>query len=156
RECVAIFDQTGFSKYLFKGPDALSVLQRLCGADLDVPVGKSVYTGMFNKRGAFESDLTIVRLAAQEFYIIVSSGQTIRDQDWIRRNMRPEERAELADVTEFYSVIGVMGPNSRALLSRLSDADLSNAAFPFGTAQTISIGLSTVRAVRITYVGELG
>jgi sarcosine dehydrogenase len=59
-------------------------------------------------------------------------------------------------VTEFYSVIGVMGPNSRTLLSRLSDVDLSNAAFPFGTAQTISLGMSTVRAVRITYVGELG
>jgi len=156
RENVAIFDQTGFSKYLFNGPDALPILQRLCGADLDVSQGKAVYTGMFNTHGAFESDLTIVRLGHEEFYIIGSTGQTIRDQDWIRRNILPHEHAQLTDVTEFYSVLGVMGPNARILLSRLADADLSNEAFPFGTAQMISLGVTTVRAVRITYVGELG
>jgi len=156
REAVAIFDQSGFSKYLFKGPDALAVLQRLCGADMDVPLGKAVYTGLFNERGTFESDITVVRLGLEEFYIIGGSSQTVRDMDWIRRNLRAQERAGLADVTESYSVIGVMGPNSRTLLQRVTDADLANEAFPFGTAQNISIGLATVRSVRITYVGELG
>jgi glycine cleavage system aminomethyltransferase T len=156
RESVAIFDQTGFSKYIFKGPDALQILQRICGGDLDVATGKAVYTGMFNSRGAFESDVTIIRLGAEEFYIIGSTGQTIRDQDWIQRNIALSEHAELTDVTEFYSVIGVMGPNSRANLSRLTDVNLCNESFPFGTAQTISLGMTTVRAVRITYVGELG
>ncbi|HEV8541088.1 MAG TPA: FAD-dependent oxidoreductase [Verrucomicrobiae bacterium] len=156
RENVALFDQTGFSKYIFKGPEALAVLQRLCGADLDVPIGKAVYTGMFNQRGAFESDLTIVRLGTNEFYIIGSTGQTIRDQDWIRRNIQTNERADLSNVTEAYAVIGVMGPNSRMLLSRLTETNLSHEAFPFGTAQTISLGMTTVRAIRITYVGELG
>jgi heterotetrameric sarcosine oxidase gamma subunit len=156
RENVAIFDQTGFSKYLFQGPDALDVLQRLCGADLDVPVGKTVYTGMFNDRGMFESDLTVIRLAADEFYLVGGTSQTVRDLDWIRRNLDPAERAQLVDVTEAFSVISVMGPNSRALLRGLTDADLSNEAFPFGTAKNIPIGQATARAVRLTYVGELG
>jgi glycine cleavage system aminomethyltransferase T len=156
RENVAIFDQSGFSKYLFKGPDALNVLQRLCGADVDVSIGKAVYTGMFNARGTFESDLTVLRLANDEFYLISGTSQTVRDLDWIRRNLRAGERADLTDITEAYGVIGVMGPNSRALLNRLTEADLSNAAFRFGTAQSLNIGMAIVRAIRITYVGELG
>jgi 4-methylaminobutanoate oxidase (formaldehyde-forming) len=156
RESVAVFDQTGFSKFLLKGQDALNVLQRLCGADMDVRPGKAVYTGMFNARGAFESDLTVVRLGTDEFYLISGTSQTMRDLDWINRNLRAGEQAVLTDVTEAYSVIGVMGPNSRALLGRVTDADLSNRAFPFGTAQVTEIGTATVRAVRITYVGELG
>ena len=156
RENVAVFDQTGFSKYLFKGPDALNVLQRLCGADVDMHIGKAVYTGMLNSRGTFESDLTVIRVAADEFYLVSGTSQTVRDLDWIRRNLQPGEHADLTDVTEAYSVIGVMGPNARALLSRVTETDLSNQAFPFGTAQVLDIGTATVRAVRITYVGELG
>ena len=156
RETVAVFDQTGFSKYILKGPEALSLLQRLCGADMEVPIGKAVYTGLFNHRGAFESDVTIVRLGLEEFYIIGSTGQTVRDQDWIRRNLQPDERASLTDVTESYGVLGIMGPSSRQLLQRLTETDLSHANFPFGTAQSISLGKTTVRAIRITYVGELG
>jgi 4-methylaminobutanoate oxidase (formaldehyde-forming) len=156
RETVAIFDQTGFSKYIFKGPDALAVLQRLCGAEMDVALGKAVYTGLFNARGAFESDLTVIRTGAEELYIVTGTAQTMRDMDWIRRNMRAGERAELVDVTEANSVIGVMGPNSRALLQTLTEASLANEAFPFGTSQVLSLGHATARAVRITYVGELG
>ena len=156
RENVAVFDQSGFSKYLINGPDALGLLQRLCGADIDVPLGKAVYTGMFNARGCFESDLTVIRLEADEFYLVSGTSQTVRDLDWIRRNLLPGQRVILDDVTESYAVISVMGPNSRALLASLTDADLGNQAFPFGTAKTIRIGMATVRAVRITYVGELG
>jgi 4-methylaminobutanoate oxidase (formaldehyde-forming) len=156
RESVAIFDQSGFSKFLFKGQDALNVLQRLCGADMDVRPGKAVYTGMFNARGAFESDITVIRLATDEFYLISGTSQTVRDIDWIRRNLKAGEQAVLTDVTEDHSVIGVMGPNSRALLAGLTDTDLSNQAFPFGTAQVVDIGMAIVRAIRITYVGELG
>jgi heterotetrameric sarcosine oxidase gamma subunit len=156
RENVAIFDQTGFTKYIFKGADALAVLQRLCGAEMDVPIGKAVYTGLFNARGCFESDLTAIRTALDEFYIVTGSSQTVRDMDWIRRNTRLNERAELVDVTEAFSVISVMGPNARSVLRAVTDADLSTEALPFGTARTIAIENATVRAVRITYVGELG
>jgi glycine cleavage system aminomethyltransferase T/glycine/D-amino acid oxidase-like deaminating enzyme len=156
RDNVAIFDQTGFSKFIFKGPDTLAVLQWLCGAEMDVPVGKAVYTGMFNARGCFESDLTMIRTALEEFYIVTGTSQTWRDADWIRRNMRPGERAQLTDITEAFSVISVMGPNARKLLQPLTETNLSNEAFPFATSQIISIGQATARAVRITYVGELG
>jgi 4-methylaminobutanoate oxidase (formaldehyde-forming) len=156
REGVAIFDQTGFSKYICKGQDAVNVLQRLCGNDVNVAVGRVVYTGMFNERAGFESDLTVVRTGSDEFYLVSGTAQTVRDLDWIARHLRPDEEAETVDVTSAWSVIGVMGPQSRALLSRLTDADLSNAAFPFGTAQNISLGKASVRALRVTYVGELG
>lgn len=156
RERAAIFDQTGFSKYVFRGPDALNVLQRLCGNAVDVPVGRIVYTGMFNAQGGFESDLTIVRAGFAEFYLISGTSQTMRDLDWIARNMQADEHAEIVDVTSAWSVLGVMGPQSRALLGRLTSADLSNDAFPFGAARTISLGMANVRALRITYVGELG
>jgi 4-methylaminobutanoate oxidase (formaldehyde-forming) len=156
RENVAVFDQTGFSKFVFKGDDVVSVLQRLCGNNVDVPIGQAVYTGLFNERGGFESDLTVIRTSAREYFIVTGSSQTVRDFDWITRNLRSDERAELVDVTNAYSILGVMGPNSRALLSRVTDADLSNAAFPFLSSRVISVGHATVRAVRITYVGELG
>lgn len=156
RENAAMFDQTGFSKYLFKGRDVVAVMQRLCGNNVDVPAGRAVYTGMFNARGGFESDLTVIRLAADQYYIITGTAQTTRDFDWITRNIGAAEHAELADVTAAYSVIGVMGPNARVLLSRVTDADLSNQGFPFMMAKAIEIGRATARAVRITYVGELG
>ena len=156
REAVAIFDQTAFSKFVLKGRDAVSVLQRLCGNNVDVALGQAVYTGLFNARGGFESDVTLIRLAAAEYLIITGTAQTVRDFDWITRNVCPGEHAELVDVTHGLSVLGVMGPRSRTLLSRVTDADLSNSAFPFLTSQPIGIGKATVRAVRITYVGELG
>jgi 4-methylaminobutanoate oxidase (formaldehyde-forming) len=156
REAVALFDQSGFSKYLLKGHDAVTVLQRLCGNNVDVPMGRAVYTGMFNARGGFESDLTVIRHSAEEYYLITGTSQTWRDFDWIRRNIAPAERAELVDVTTANSVIGVMGPNSRQLLSRLSDTDFSNEAFPFLQSKSVDLARATVRAVRITYVGELG
>ncbi|MFN8494770.1 MAG: FAD-dependent oxidoreductase [Caldilineaceae bacterium] len=156
RENVAMFDQSTFAKYLLKGRDAVAVLQRLFANNVDVAPGKVVYTAMLNERGTFESDLTVVRLAQDEFYIITSTGQATRDFEWIRRHIPADAHAELSDVSSAYGVLGVMGPNARTLLSKVTDADLSNAAFPFGTAQTISIGMSEVRAVRITYVGELG
>ena len=114
RETVAVFDQSGFSKFVLRGRDALSVLQRLCGNQMDVPIGKVVYTGLFNDRGTFESDLCVVRLAEDQYYIVSGTGQTVRDFDWIRRNIRDDEHAEIVDVTPGYGVIGVMGPNSRA------------------------------------------
>jgi len=156
RENVAIFDQSGFSKLTLKGRDAVNLLQRLCGNNVDVPNGKTVYTGLFNERGGFESDLTLLRVTQDEFYIITGTAQAVRDASWISRHIRPGERADLAEVTERFGVLGLMGPNARQLLGRVTDADLSNEAFPFGTAQFVNVGGATVHAVRITYVGELG
>ena len=156
REAAAIWDQTSFSKFLLDGPDAEATLQRLCTNDVAVAPGRVVYTGMLNERGGYESDLTVSRLADDSFFIVTGTAQTTRDFAWIRRNIPDDARARLTDVTSAWAVLGVMGPQSRTLLGRVTGADLSNQGFPFSTWQEIPLGPVFVRAMRITYVGELG
>ena len=156
REAVAVFDETSFSKYLVVGRDAEVALQWLCTADVAVPVGRAIYTGMLNSRGTYEADITVTRLAGDEFLLVSSAASTERDKSHLRRRMPEGLRASVVDVTSAYAVLGVMGPKSRELLGRLSRSDFSDAAFPFSTSQEIDLGYATVRATRITYVGELG
>ncbi|MCW2530181.1 MAG: hypothetical protein JWM76_5041 [Pseudonocardiales bacterium] len=156
RDAVALFDQTSFGKLVVSGPDALSVLQWLCCADVDVPVGRAVYTGLLNRRGGYEADVTVSRVGADEFLIVTSAGSPVRDLAWIRRHIRVDQQAEVRDVGADYAVYGVMGPGSRELLGRLSSVDLGDEAFPFATSRLIEIAGVATRATRITYVGELG
>ena len=156
REDVVVFDQTSFSKFVLKGRAALAVLQRTCANEIDVPVGRMVYTGMLNARGGFESDLTVIRVGPDEFLIITGSAQTTRDFAWIERAIRADEAAALVDVTSAYSVISVMGPKAEALLGRVSADDLSKAGMPFGATRTIDVGYARVRAARMSYVGGPG
>jgi 4-methylaminobutanoate oxidase (formaldehyde-forming) len=115
-----------------------------------------VYTAMLNARGGFESDLTVIRLAANEFFIITGSAQTTRDAAWIERNIGGSEHAALVDVTGGYSVVSVMGPKAEALLRRLSPDDLTRAGMPFSTTREIDVGHARVRAARMSYVGGPG
>src|SRR4029453_6088590 len=140
RENVVVFDQTSFSKFILKGRDALAVLQRLCANEIDVPVGRMVYTAMLNERGGFESDLTITRLGTDVFFILTGSSQATRDADWIERHIGEDEFAALVDVSSAYSVLSVMGPKAEALLRRLSSDDLSKAGMPFATTREIDVG----------------
>ncbi len=156
REAVAVFDQTSFSKSLVTGRDAEATLQWLCTNDVAVPVGRAVYTGLLNRRGTYESDLTVTRTGPEEFLLVSSSATTERDQDWLRRHVPPGADTRVVDVTSMYAVLGVMGPRSRELLSRLTDASLTEEDFGFGTSREIRVGYATARATRITYVGELG
>ncbi len=156
REDVAVFDQTSFSKFVLKGRDAVAVLQRLCANEIDVPVGRMIYTAMLNARGGFESDLTLIRFAADEFFIVTGSSQTTRDFSWIERHIRAEEHASLVDVTSAYSVVSVMGPQAEALLCRLSPDDVSRTGMPFSTTREIDVGYARVRAARMSYVGGPG
>ncbi len=156
REAVTVADETSFGKLLVQGRDAEAVLQRLCANDVAVPVGRTVYTGVLNERGTFESDLTIARLAPDTFLVITGSAQPIRDMDWLSRHMPADAHAVLTDVTSGWTVLSVMGPKSRALLQKVSKADLSNEGFPFATIREIGIGYATVLASRRTYMGELG
>ncbi|QPC94405.1 FAD-dependent oxidoreductase [Mesorhizobium sp. INR15] len=156
REAVAVFDQTSFAKLLVQGRDACAVLNRICAGDVDVAVGSSVYTGVLNARGGYESDLTVMRLATEKFLIVTGSAQAVHDADWIARNIPSDAHAMLTDVTSSYAVLALMGPRSRDLLSKLSSADFSNAGFPFATIREIDIGYATAYANRMTYVGELG
>ncbi|MCW2759347.1 MAG: dependent oxidoreductase [Nocardioidaceae bacterium] len=155
RTGVTVFDQTSFSKYVVEGPGATEALQWLCTADVDVPVGRCVYTGLLNARGTYESDLTVTRTGPSSYLLVSSAATTVRDQDHLRRHLPPGVgEVTITDVSTAYSVLGVMGPSSRALLSRLTPADLDD--FPFGTSREIDLGHARVRATRITYVGELG
>jgi 4-methylaminobutanoate oxidase (formaldehyde-forming) len=121
-----------------------------------VPAGKVVYTQWLNERGGIEADLTVTRLAEDAYQVVTGAAVAGRDFNWLTRNIPEDAHCIATDVTSGSAVLGVMGPNSRALLSKLTDADLSNEAFPFGTAREIDLGMARVRAVRITYVGELG
>ena len=156
REDVVVFDQTSFAKFVLKGRDALAVLQRLCANEIDVPVGRMVYTAMLNERGGFESDLTITRLAHDTFFILTGSAQATRDADWINRHIGESEFAALVDVTSAWCVLSVMGPKSEALLSRLSSDDLSKESIPFSSTREIDVGYARVRAARMSYVGGPG
>ncbi len=156
RETVALFDMTSFSKYLVKGREAETALQYLCANDVAVAPGRTVYTGMLNERGGYESDFTVTRIARDEFLIVSGSAQATRDYDFILRNLPADRHVTLTDVTSMYAVFALMGPQSRVLLQKASHADLGNDAFPFGASREIDLGYATVRATRITYVGELG
>jgi 4-methylaminobutanoate oxidase (formaldehyde-forming) len=155
REAVGLFDQSSLAKFLLQGPDATAALQRLCANDVDVPPGRIVYTQMLNGRGGIECDLTVTRLVGDAYLVVTIAAAATHDADWIRRGIA-NRQVVLTDVTSAFTVLGVMGPRSRDLLSRLTGADLSNAAFPFGTAREIELRYATARATRITYVGELG
>lgn len=156
REAAGIFDQTSFAKLLVQGRDAAAALNRICAADIDGEIGRSVYTGLLNARGGYESDLTVMRLAADRFMLITGSAQAVHDADWIRKNLAADAHVTLTDVTSSYAVLALMGPKSRDILSKLTSADISNEGFPFATIREIDIGYATAFANRMTYVGELG
>jgi 4-methylaminobutanoate oxidase (formaldehyde-forming) len=135
REDVVVFDQTSFAKFVLKGRDALQVLERLCANRIDVAVGRIVYTALLNARGGFESDLTITRVAPNEFFILTGSAQATRDFAWIERHIGADEHAALVDVTGAYCVLSLMGPRAEPLLGTLSRDDFSSAALPFATTR---------------------
>lgn len=156
REAVGLFDQSSFGKFVLEGADAERVLDTICANDIAVPVGRVVYTQWLNERGGIEADLTVTREAENRFLIVTAAAAQTRDFAWLKRHIPEGARAVAFDATSAEAVLGVMGPRSRELLAKLTDADLSDAAFPFGTSQVIDLGYARVRASRITYVGELG
>ena len=156
RERVGLFDQSSFAKFIVRGADAASALNRICANDVDVPVGRVVYTQWLNERGGIEADLTVTREAEDAYLIVTAGASQTRDFTWLSRHLPEGARAAAVDVSSAYAVLGLMGPRSRELLATLTDADLSTRAFPFGTSQVIDLGYARVRASRITYVGELG
>jgi glycine cleavage system T protein len=156
RQGVALFDQSSFGKFVLEGPDAEEVLNNICANDVAVPIGQIVYTQWLNERGGIEADLTVTREAHDRYLIVTAAATQTRDLAWLKRNIPAKARAVAYDITSGYAVLGLMGPDSRKLLSKLTDANLSNEAFPFATSQNIDIGYARARASRITYVGELG
>lgn len=156
REAVGLFDQSSFAKYELTGADAQKALDWICANDVSKPTGRLIYTQLLNSRGGIEADLTVARLADDRFYIVTGTGFRTHDLAWIADHIDPALDATLTDVTEDFGTLSLMGPNARKVLAAVTDADVSNAAFPFGHVREIEIAGHTVRALRITYVGELG
>ncbi len=156
REDAALFDQSSFAKFLLAGPDAAAALGWICANRVDRPAGSLTYTQMLNPRGGIECDLTVARLAEDRFYIVTGTGFASHDFSWIERNIPEGCRASLVDLTSGFAVLSLMGPRSRDVLAAVTPDDVSNAAFPFATWRAITIGGAPLRALRITYVGELG
>lgn len=156
RNASVLIDQTSFAKFELKGPDAAKELNRIAANNVDRPVGSLIYTQMLNEKGGIECDVTVARTAEDRFYIVTGTGFATHDFDWINRNLSDGARATLTDITSGGAVLSLMGPKARDILSAVSEDDVSNAAFPFGTARTIGIAGCAVLALRVTYVGELG
>lgn len=156
RERVGIFDQSSFAKFEMTGRDAAEALSWIAANDVAKSPGRLTYTQMLNSRGGIECDLTVARLAEDRFYIVTGTGFRAHDFAWIADHIRPRLEAELADVTEEWGTLSVMGPRSRATIAAVTEADMSNAAFPFGRVREIAIAGHRVRVLRVTYVGELG
>src|SRR2546423_530222 len=156
RERAGFFDETSFAKVEVSGPGALGFLQRLCDNDMDRPPGSITYTQMLNRRGGIECDFTVTRLDPERFFIVTGTAFGNHDLSWIGKHQPADDSVMVEDVTAARACLGIWGPRARDIVQPLSDADLSNEAFPYLTAQRIAIGPVPCLALRVTYVGELG
>jgi 4-methylaminobutanoate oxidase (formaldehyde-forming) len=156
REKVGIFDQSSFAKYEMSGPDAQKALDWICANDVTKPVGRLTYTQLLNTRGGIEADLTVARIGEEKFYIVTGTGFRTHDLAWISDHIGDGLDVRIDDVTEAFGTLSLMGPNARKVLEAVTNADVSNAGFPFGHVREIGIAGHIVRALRVTYVGELG
>ncbi|SIT77808.1 GcvT family protein [Pontibaca methylaminivorans] len=155
RSGVVIYDMSSFGKLRVEGPEAERFLDRVCGADVAVPVGRILYTQFLNHRGGIEADVTVTRMSESAFLVVTPAATRLADETWLRRHLG-EHRATITDVTAGEGVLAVMGPGARELMQAVSPDDFSNVGFPFGTAREIELGLAIARAHRMSYVGELG
>ena len=155
REVVGIFDQSSFAKYELTGKDAARALDYICANHVTKASGRLTYTQLLNSRGGIEADLTVARLAEDHFYIVTGTGFRNHDFGWIADHL-PQGDVTLTDITEDWGTLSLMGPKAREVLARVTSADVSNAGFPFGHVREIPIAGAICRALRVTYVGELG
>jgi 4-methylaminobutanoate oxidase (formaldehyde-forming) len=156
RENVGMYEMLSFSKIRVKGADAMDYLQFVCANDVDVPIGKIVYTQWLNNKGGIEADVTITRLAEDDYLVVSGAVCNNRDMNWLEKHMPEGANCALFDATSGENCLAVMGPNSRDLLQSMTDYDLSHENMPFGTTCHMELGMASVRAHRLTYVGELG
>ena len=148
-----MFDLTPFTKIEVTGGTALESLEHITSNRMDQPVGRITYTSMLNHKGGIKCDLTVTRLGKDKFMIITGCGSGIHDMTWIRANMPDDNSVQLSDVTSAMTCIGLWGPNSRELLSRVTPNDVSNEAFPYMSAQEIAVHGLPCLAFRISYIG---
>ena len=151
-----MIDMTLMAKLIVAGPGAAAVLSRLSANDVTREAGRLVYTQWLNTAGGIIADVTVTRLGEEKFLVVASDIIHRRIEPLVRRETRPGEIVTVTDVTSGTTLLTVQGPASRELISRLTDADLSNEAFPYLSARQVHVGYAPVLAMRVTYVGELG
>jgi glycine cleavage system aminomethyltransferase T/glycine/D-amino acid oxidase-like deaminating enzyme len=156
RATAGLFDLTPYGKFEVTGSDALAFLERVCANSIDRPIGSVVYTAMLTARGGIRCDLTVTRSGEQRFGVVTGGGSAMHDLAWLRAQARETEDVRIDDVTTRDCCLGLWGPNARAILAAVTDADVSNEAFPYMTGRRIFLGEVPVWAQRISYVGELG
>jgi 4-methylaminobutanoate oxidase (formaldehyde-forming) len=156
RERVALIDQSSFSKLGIAGPGALAALQRIAANDIDVAVGRSIYTQLLNDKGGIEADVTIIRAGDSFFYLVTGSGFGVRDRHWVETHLPRDGSVLVSEATNGFATINLCGPRARDVLAAVSDDDVSNESFPFLSARWLEIGNARAFATRIGYVGELG
>lgn len=156
RKAVALFDVSSFSKARVVGGDAEKALQRLCTADVSLAPGRVTHSLVLNGRGGIEADLTVTRLASDEYLVITGSAFATHDFGLLRRGIDRDLHATVVDITSAYATLAVMGPRSRDLLQAICENDVSREAFPFRCAREIIVAGAPVFALRVSYVGELG
>jgi glycine cleavage system aminomethyltransferase T/glycine/D-amino acid oxidase-like deaminating enzyme len=156
RERVGMVDLSAFAIFDLTGPGALDAMQTLCVAQMDVPVGRVVYTSLLNVAGGIKADLTVMRLGHNHFRVVTGGFDGMRDKKWFTDHLPADGSAQLADLTSTWATIGVWGPRARDLVQSVTDHDMSNACFPFATCQWVDFGPVRALASRISYVGELG
>ena len=156
RERAALFDLTPFAIFELTGPGALPALQRLASNQIDRPDRAITYTAMLTPNGAIKCDLTVTRLGEDRFMIVTGGAMGLHDLDWIETHLPHDGSVSLSDISAGLSCLGLWGPRARDLLNRVCEDDLGNAAFPYLTAQHVTVAELPVLALRISYVGELG
>jgi glycine cleavage system aminomethyltransferase T/glycine/D-amino acid oxidase-like deaminating enzyme len=156
RDRVGMVDLSAFAIFDITGPGALDHVQRMAVAQMDVPVGRVVYTPLLNEAGGIKSDLTIMRLGRDHFRVVTGGAHGMGDRKWFRDHLPADGSAQLYDATSTWCTAGIWGPRARDAVASATSDDVSNEGFAFGTCRTIELGGIPVLASRISYVGELG
>jgi glycine cleavage system T protein len=153
-EAAAVFDQSTLGKIRVEGPHAEAFLDRVCANDMTRSAGRAIYTSMLNERGGFVEDLTAQRVTENQYRLFVGSAAPAKVLGWLRRHLRVDEAVALLDETEDYAVLALMGPEAARIAGDLGGAELNGLKFfEHGTAEIAGV---SVRAVRLSYVGEAG
>ena len=156
RDHVSLFELSPFGKFEVSGSGALGFLQQRCCGDVDIETGRALYSLMLNRRGGIEAEVTVTRLAAERFLVVGGAAARFKDFAWLRRTLAAGGDVDVRDVTEDYAVVGVMGPQARALLQELCESDLGDSACPHSSARSIVIDGRELLALRLSFVGEPG
>ncbi|MEZ4592889.1 MAG: FAD-dependent oxidoreductase [Chloroflexota bacterium] len=156
RDRVAMVDLTAFAQFDVAGPGVVDYIEKMAVNKMDVPVGQGVYTPILNPHGGFKSDLTILRLTKDKYRIITGGSDGGRDKKWFKDNLPKDGSVSFTDLTSAICTVGLWGPHARDVLQAVTDNDVSNDAFPYGTTQELIVNGIPVTAFRISYVGELG